>query len=429
MADAVPHYLDPALGSTPPRPPGFRVGEFPLQANAATLAFWTIGVSTRAIRQPFGTSMGEPLHYEYDLSPTNLLAIDCRGDPQNPDDRSVIQVAQDNPPQAGRVFTTWFWYDWTRGTPSSTAAYNRSLATKTANAYLGQQSRAGQERPVLAVSGLTANGGVTLSGFTDVVLAAPGSATKATLDAPLVAEDGSGPAPQPLRVPCWVGRWGHRGVAGQVLAGGSSSQNLGFVLKLRPLTLSFSEDAANLKIAFTAATAEYGCETYGHCAYTQAFVQEPATYLDPDFIQPGPPFPCKVYGDRCFKSIEQTASIQVFLTPLGDTWQVVVATHQIRQERTTGGGRYVLYGNFVPGFYTQQSNLTMAKLPDAVDATAIAFGTTTTITRTLFGGTATATIEIAVSATGTITLCEVRITRDVAVTNVGPGWHDVFRRL
>ena len=428
MVDAVPQYLDPALGATPPRPPGFRAGDYPQQANATGLVLWTVGVSTRAIRAPFGDAVGAPLHYEYDLCPTNLMAVDCRGDPENPDDRSVVQIAQNNPPQAGLVFPTWFWFDWVRSTASASAYYNKSLATKAPSAYVGQVVRAGVERPVLAVTTLASNGGAYHTGLTDVVLAAPGSATKATLDCPLVAEDGSAPAPQPLRVPCWVGRWGFRGVAGQVLAGGTPTQNLGFVLKLRPLTLSFTENAAALKIAFTAQTAEYGCEVYGACSYSMAYVQNAATYQTTDTAQPGPPYPCKAYGDRCWKNIDLGAYIQVFLTPMGDIWQAVVAISQLRAERQASG-RYVLYSNFSPGFYHQKTNLSLTKLADDVSATTVGIGTTTIVTRNLFGGEASLTVEIAVSATGKVTLCEARITRNASVTNLGPGWHDTFVKL
>mgnify|MGYP000061770550 CR=1 FL=1 len=429
MVDATPNYLDPGLGTVTARPSGLQAGDYPQQARAASLRFWTIGISTRAIRDPFGDSVGTPLHYEYDLCPTNLLAIDCRGDPENPDDRSVVQIAQNNPPQASRVFTTWFWHDWIRNTSSAVASWNRNLATKTANAYLGQQTRASSDRPVLGVSGLTANGGIAVSLLTSITLAAPGSATKTGLDCPLVSEDGSAAAPVPLRVPCWVGRWGFRGATGQVLSAGNTTQNLGFFLKIKPLALSFVEDAANLKIAFTAATAEYGCEVFGACAYTLAFVQNPATYQDPDFTQPGPIFPCKVYGDRCWRSSEQTAYAQVFLTPIGDAWQAVVTISQVMMNRTAAGGRYMISSNFVPAFYTQKGTVSQTKPADDVTATTIGFGTTTAISRGILAGSATLTVTITVSATGIVTLCEARITRNVAVTNLGPGWHDKFVKL
>jgi hypothetical protein len=429
MVDAVPQYLDPSLGSTVPRPPGFRAGEFPLQANANKLAFWTIGVSTRAIRPPFGTSVGEPLHYEYDLCPTNLVAIDCRGDPTAPDDRSVVQIAQDNPPQAGRVFPTWFWYDWMHSTASAAVAFNRSLATKSVNAYCGQQSRAGQERPVLGVTALTANGGSVLTLVADWTLAAPGSATKATLNCPLVAEDGSAAAPQPLRVPCWVGRWGFRGEAGQVLAGGTSSQNLGFVLKLRPLAASFVNEPANLRIAFTSTAAEYGCEVYGGCAYTLWQLDGPNTYLAPDFNQ-GAPWPCYTYSQlRCWMVAQLSAYTQIYLTPLGDAWQAVVAITQMTMRRTNNGQRYCWPGMHGTPYYNGIGSLTMQKPADQVSATPIAFGSTTTITRQLFSGEASLQVTITTSATGKITLCEARIVRGVTVGNLGAGWHDIFWKL
>ncbi len=429
MVDATPNYLDPGLGVLTTRPSGLQTGDYPKQSVATSFRLWTIGVSSRAIRDPFGESVGTPLHYEYDLCPTNVLAVDCRGDPENPDDRSVVQVAQDNPPQIGRVFTRWFWHDWLRCTASVTAAFNRSLATKSANAYLGQQNRAGSDRPVLAVTALASNGGVSLSGLTNLTLVAPGSATRAGQDCPLIAEDGTAAAPQSLRVPCWVGRYGFRGATSQVLAGGNTTQNLGYFLKIKPLALGFVEDAANLKIAFTAATAEYGCEVFGACAYTLVQIDAPVSYFDQDFNQPGPPWPCRFYGDRCFKSIDQTAYAQVFLTPLGDAWQAVVAIQQVRLQRTAGAGHFVLYSNFSPGFYTQRASLAMTKPADDVSATTIAFGTTTTITRAILAGAATLTVTITVSATGTVTLCEARIIRNVAVTNLGPGWHDKFVKL
>ena len=429
MTDAVPQFLDPSLGSTIPRPLGLRTGDFPAQASASAFRFWTIGISDRAIRSPFGDVIGAPLHYEYDLSPSNLLGIHCEGDPENPDDRSMVQVAQDNPPQANRVFTTWFWYDWLHGTPSAAVFWNRNLATKTANAYLGQQTRAGTERPVLAVSSLTSNGGISLSTLTDLTLVTPGSATKATLASPMLSEDGSAAAPLPLRVPCFVGRHGFRGAAGQVVASGSTALNLGFYLKLKPLALGFTENAPALKMEFTTQTAEYGCEVFGSLAYTMYFLTAPATYSDPDYNQPGPIYPCKVYGDRCWKTVEQTAAAQVFLSPLGDAWQAVVVVNQVVMTRTAEAGRYVLYSNFSPGFYTEKGTIQQTKPADDVSATIIAFGTTTTVTKSLFSGEANVTVEIAVSAIGKITKCEARINRNVSVGNLGPGWHDVFVKL
>ncbi len=429
MTDATPQFLDLGLGSTIPRPLGLRAGDFPQQANAAAFRFWTVGISDRAIRQPFGDSVGTPLHYEYDLSPSHVVGISCTGDPENPDDRSIVQSAQNNPPQVGRVFTTWWWFDWRHSTASGFAAWNCNLASRSVNAYLGQQTRGGTDRPVLAVTGLTANGGNSLSTLTDVTIQAPGNATKATVDSPLLAEDGSAAAPLPLRVPCWVGRYGFRGAVGQVLTAGSTSQNLGFFLKLKPLALGFSENAAALKLEFTAATAEYGCEVYGALGYTMWFMQNPATYLDPDYNQPGPIYPCRVYGQACWKSIEQTAYAQVFLTPIGDAWQAVVAIQQVIMNRTASGGRYIIYGNFVPGYYTEKGSITQTKPAGDVSATTIAFGTTTTVTRNLFSGEAALTVQITVSATGKITTCEARITRNVSVGNLGAGWHDKFARL
>ena len=428
MTDAVPQYLDPSLGATPPRPKGMAAGDYPQQVNAAGLALWTIGVSTRAIRQPFGDAVGAPLHYEYDLCPYALVAVNCPGDPENPDDRSVVQVAQNNPPQAGLVFPTLFWFDWVRNTASVSAYFNKSLATKTANAYLGQQARAGTTRPCLGVSGLSSNGGTYLTSLASITIAAPGSATVASLDCPLIAEDGSAAAPQPLRVPCWVGRWGFRGAVGQVLTGGTPTQNLGFFLKVKPLTFSFTEDAANLRIALTTGTAEYGCEVFGACGYTMVLVDGPVTYYDPDYNQASP-FPCKVYGQGCWKSREQTAYIQVFLTPLGDAWQAVVSLSQVLMTRTAGGGRYILYSNFSPGYYTEKGSVQQTKPAEDASATTIAFNTSTTVTKILFNGEATLNLQIAVSATGVVTTCEARITRNVSVTNLGPGWHDAFKKL
>ncbi len=426
MVDASPAYLDPALGSAMPRPPGLRVGSYPQQSDATTLRFWTIGISDRGIRQPFGDVVGAPLHYEYDLCPSNVVAIDCRGDPANADDRSVVQPAQNNPPVVGRVFTTLFWFDWRHTTLAP--AWNRNLATKSPNAYLGQQTRAGTDRPVLGVSALAANGGTATTALANLTLVTPGNATKAGLDAPLISEDGTSAAPVPMRVPCWIGRSGFRGQTGQVIAAGSTTQILGFFLKLKPLTLPFTENASALKIEFAAATAEHGCEAYGACAYTMALLEDPTTYFDPDFTKPAP-YPCKVYGTRVWKTREQTAYVEIFLTPLGDVWNAALTVHQVTMTRSSVGGRYVVYSNFSPNFHTEKGALQQTKPADQISTSPISFGGTTTITRNLFTGEATLTITITVSATGTVTTCEARITRNVVVSNLGAGWHDTFKKL
>ncbi|MBA3936255.1 MAG: hypothetical protein H0X38_02250 [Planctomycetes bacterium] len=428
MTDATPQFLDPRLGTALPRGRGMSSGTPPVQATASLVAYWTIGVSFRAIRQPFGDGVGAPLHYEYDLCSVNLVAIDCHGDPSAPDDRTVVQIAQDNPPQVGRVFTTWFGFDWLHSTAAVSAAFNRNLATKTANAYLGQQVRGGVERPCLAASLLTANGGTSFVAITTITLIAPGSATVPGFDSPLVAEDGSAPAPHPLTVPCWVGRYGFRGAAGQVLSG-TAGQSLGYFLKLKPQTLPFTENATALTVAFTAQTADFGCEASAAFVYTMALLDAPVSYFDMDTSRPAPPYPCQVHDQECWKSREQTAYVQVFCVPLGDTWQVVLSISQVLMTRSASAGRYVLYSNFFPSSYTEIGGWQQTKPAEDVSATAIAFGTTTTVTRPLFTGEASVVVTISVGPTGKVTQCDARIVRAVAVGNLGPGWHDVFHKL
>ena len=58
MTDATPQFLDPAFGSTLPRPPGLRAGDFPRQTAAATLRFWSIGASSRGLRLPIADTVG-----------------------------------------------------------------------------------------------------------------------------------------------------------------------------------------------------------------------------------------------------------------------------------------------------------------------------------------------------------------------------------
>lgn len=428
MTDATPQYLDPRLATALPRGRGMGTGTPTLQATAHLVAYWTIGVSFRAIRQPFGDVVGAPLHYEYDLCGVNLLAIDCQGDPSAPDDRSVVQIAQDNSPQVGRVFTTWFGFDWLHSTAAVSASFNRTLVTKTANAYLGQQVRGGQERPCVAASTLTANGGTGLTSLTAIILRAPGSATAPGFDCPLVAEDGSAGAPHPLAVPCWVGRFGFRGAAGQILSG-TAGQSLGYFLKLKPQTLPFTENAAALTIAFAAQSADFGCEASGAFVYTMALLDAPVPYLEMNTNLPAPPYPCQVHDQECWKSREQSAYVQVFCVPIGDAWQVILSISQVLMTRSAGGGRYVLYSNFFPSSYTEIGSWQQTKPAEDITATIIAYGTTTVVTRPLFSGEASVVVTIAVGPTGTVTQCEARILRAVAVSNLGPGWHDVFHKL
>jgi len=429
MTDATPQFLDPAFGSTLPRPPGLRAGDFPRQTAAATLRFWSIGASSRGLRLPIADTIGTPCHLDYDTDGAAVVAIDSRGDPEHPDDRSLIQICQDALPQVNRVFTTWFWCDWRHLLDAASASYNRGLGLKTGNAYLGQQTRQGVERPCLAINGANPNGGTAFSSLTNITLAAPGSATVPGYDCPFVTEDGTAPAPLPLRIPCWVGRTGFRGATGQVLAGGTTTQHFGPFLTLKPRTQALSENAASLRLELTAGVMDLGAEVFAAFGYTLAHLLPAATYLDQDFNQPGPIYPCHVYGDRCWRDLERTAYVQLFLTPLGDAWQAVVAIQQVQTQRTAGGGRFVLYSNFSPFFHTQAGSVTQTSPADDVSATPIAIGATTTVIRTLLNGAATLTITVVVSATGTVTRCEAAITRQVAVTNLGPGWHDSFYQL
>ena len=429
MTDAVPQFLDPALGATVSRPPGLRAGDFPRQTAAATLRFWSLGVSSRGLRLPVAESVGTPCHLDYDTNGIPLVAIDSRGDPEHPDDHSLIQFCQDALPQVNRVFTTWFWCDWRHLVDAVNASYNRGIGSRTGNAYLGQQTRQGVERPCLAITSASANGGTALTQLTNITLAAPGSASGPGYDCPLVSEAGTAPAPVPLRIPCWVGRTGFRGAAGQVLAGGASTQHFGPFLRLKPRTQALTENAPGLRLELTTGTMEVGAELFAAFGYTLAHLLPAVTYLAPDFDQPGPVFPCIAYGQRCWRDLERTAYMQLFLTPLGDAWQAVVAIQQVYSNRTAGGGRFVNYSNFNAIFHTQSAGVAQTSPADDVSATPIAIGATTTITRPLLQGAATLTITVTVSATGIVTRCEAAITRQVAVTNLGAGWHDTFYQL
>ncbi len=422
MPDAVGQYLDPALGSTVPRPAGFEPGAFPLQADAARLLAWTLGATGRAILLPFGEAVGEPMHYEYEAMTSWLAGVHCLGDPANPEDRSQVQAAMDNPPQFARVAARW-WWDWRRATLTS-QAWNRSLASRPANPYMGHQTRAGQERPVLAVSALTANGGVSLSSLTNLVLAAPGNATRADLDCPMIADDGSAAEPLPLRVPVWVGRQGFRGQTGQVLAGGSTTQHLGSHLKLRPGPLSFADDLANVRISLNAG-AELGGEGFAQLGYTMARLDGPFTFLRPD---PNPPYTaCTVYQDRLVRTVEQSAHIQVFATPLGDAWTVIVSNQRVRQVRSLSGRYFVYFSNFVPVYSPEINNLTQEAQPPIVQTQVLGLGSSAPLTIALWPE-ADLVVDLAVNATGSVS-GEVRINRKVSVPNLGAGWHDRLVRL
>jgi hypothetical protein len=428
MATLAPAFLDPAPGSTVPRPPCLRAGSYPLQGTADILRFWQVASLGREILEPFGESVGDYFQGTWYSRGYPVLAIDCRGDPNQPEDHAVVQIGSYPSLAPPDIFLPRFAFDWRHSTLGIQAAFNRTLLSRSANSYLGQVVR-DQERPAIAATSLSSNGGTTLANLTQITLVEPGNATKAGLDAPLVAEDGSGPDPVPLRIPAWVGRWGFRGAAGQVLAGGATNLSLGFSIKIKPLTLPFTEQAATQSVAFASATAEYGCESYALIGYTQVFLESPATYYDPDFTAPGPVYPCRVYGQYCWKTIEQTATAEVYLTPLGDSWQVVLAIQQIRMLRSASGGRYVWYSNFVATMGTERGSVDVQALPPDVTATPVACGATTTITRPLFSGEASLAVTLVVSATGQVTTAEARIQRNVPVSNLGPGWHDSFRKL
>ncbi len=385
-----------------------------------------MGSSSRGLRLPIADTVSTPCHLDYDTYGIPLVAIDSRGDPEHPDDRSLVQFCQDALPQVNRVFTTWFTCDWRHLRTAATVSYNRGVGFRTANTYLGQQTRQGVERPCAAITGTNDNGGSTLALLTNITLVAPGSATVPGYDCPFLNEAGTAAAPIPLRMPCWVGRTGFRGAAGQVLSGGAATQHFGPFLTVKPRTQVLTENAANLRLELTAGTIEVGAELFAACGYTLAHLLPAAPYLAPDYDQPGPVYPCLVYGDRCWRDFERTAYVQLFLTPLGDAWQAVVAIQQVQTQRTTSGGRFVLYSNFSAFFHTQSGGVTQNSPADDVSATPITLGATTTITRTLLSGAATLTITVTVSATGIVTRCEAAITRQVAVTNLGAGWHDSF---
>lgn len=422
MPDAAGQYLDPALGSTVPRPAGLESGAYPLQADAERLRAWTLGATSRTILPPFGEAVGEPLHYEYEAMATWLAGVHCLGDPANPDDRSQVQAAMDNPPQPGRVAARW-WWDWRRST-FTTQAWNRSLATRTANAYLGHQERGGSERPVLAVNSLSTNGGVSLSSLSNLVLAAPGNATRADLNCPLIADDGSAADPLPLRLPVWVGREGFRGEAGQALAAGSTSQHLGSHLKLRPGPLGFADDLANLRVTLNAG-AELGGEGFVQLGYTMVRLDGPFTFLRPD---PNPPYTaCVVYQDRLVKTLEQSAHIQVFVTPIGDSWTVIASVQRVQQVRSLSGRLFVYFSNFSPVYAAELSGLTQVDQPPIVQTRVLGLGASTPLTIALWPE-ADLVVDLVVSATGAVT-GEVRLARQVAVPNLGAGWHDRLVRL
>ena len=422
MPDAAGQYLDPTLGSTAPRPVGFEPGAFPLQADAARLLAWTLGATGRAISPPFGETVGEPLCYRYEIMTTWFAGVHCLGDPASPDDRSQVQAVMDNPPQPGRVADRW-WWDWRR-TTYTTQRWNQSLANRPSNPYLGHHSRAGDERPVLAVTTLTANGGLTLSNLTNLVLAAPGNATHPEVDCPLVADDGSAADPLPLRIPVWIGREGFRGETGQILAAGSTTQHLGSHLKIRPGPLTFADDLANLRLSLNAG-AEYGGEGFVQLGYTMARLDGPFTFLRSD---PNPPFTaCVPHQDRLITALEQSAHVQVFATPLGDAWTVIISVQRVRQVRSFTGRYFVTFSNFSPIYYPELADLQQVGQAPIVQTQVLGLGSSSPLTIALWPE-ADLVVDLAVNATGSVT-GEVRLVRKVSIPNLGAGWHDRLVRL
>lgn len=418
MATAKDKYLDPSLDSTAvPRPKGARPGEYPLQENAKAIGAWSTASYGRAPRTPFGETVGEPTVFEYDVVAQWMMGVHCLGDPRNPDDRSQVQASNVFPPSVDDAVARW-WVDWRRYSVAN--RWNQSrVNARPPDAYMGLYTKGGEERPMFGFSSFFTSPGILTSSLSDMVLAAPGNATRADLDCPFISDDGTTSDPLPLRVPVWVGRYLFKGFTGQVVSG-VTNQHFGNYLTLVPNGVTFSADNANRRAPFSG---EFGGEGGTRFAYALTQCVGPFSFYE--FTGPGEP--CGVHSEARLVGVEfRDAFIHVFVTPFGEDYAVFVMGSRGRRscELTSPFLGYTE----IPAF---SRIFRVGVTAEAVELDAGLFtffvlpgGGSIDETIPLWAE-AQLVVEAECSSTGEVT-GEARIEPLVGTVNSGPGWRDSF---
>jgi hypothetical protein len=282
---------------------------------------------------------------------------------------------------------------------------------------------AGEARMALAGS-ISSIGGGSSSNLLSWTLLSPGNATVVGRDAYVMSEDGSAPAPIQLRVPAYVGRRGFFGVTGQVLAPTVAGRPLSYgVLNLIPRNVAFSGDATNYRIYFGTNNAELGAISIGRINLTLEDVGAPVQPYGQILPYTDPPTCGSWTSPKCPCALSYGISIQVKLMPIGGTYYALIIVNTMQTSFALG--QMIGVDMWVSGFVvTQCSSVTNTVLPPVVQRTEVVMGATTvTPTISIAGGAASFAVTIVVSATGTVTSCEARVTPATAINNQGAGWH------
>jgi hypothetical protein len=288
------------------------------------------------------------------VTPYNMIAVDVRGDPDHIEDHTVVQRAMDNPPQVGRVWAGYLWYNWRL---RNGAYLNKCLTVNYFGGPMGPVTVGVETRQAWAGPVSGNNGSPTyLSGVT-WTLTAPGQATIVGRDCPLVSEDGSALAPKPLSVVCFLTRRGFFGAAGQVVTPSYTAYYAGVCnLVMLPPSFSTVNDLNACQIYLTSSTGDFGAESDYTAVWCMDLVSSPVTPSGPTSVYSWPA--CGAPTQQfCYILSSYAVNIHIKLLPIGTTYYTLIVLRTM-QTSFAGGGlvQTAWSGTIATSFVCDDSN-------------------------------------------------------------------------
>jgi len=377
--------------------------------------------------------------------------VDIHGGFTAVDDRCVAQASQDDPPQIGRVVTTYYWVDWLHknwDTYSSPKVPNVQLGWGTTRLGTTLQTRAAGSRPLYQPTWQFDYPQTEIYKLRNFELSAPGTMTHPSADAFMITEDGTATTSVPLSIPIWIGRSGFPGFTGMSFANavipygtdpvtgifrsGWQSRLVYYAhgVKYEPLPAVFTANTGARKMEVTTATTDMGFEAKCQCTYGLAH----QTGTGAGLYDPSADYPdntCFTYDTNyLIYGVDQrhVATIMAAVSPVGSAWQLTLSILSLAGSCSLGQRYWVSNGNFGLNPAMVVSGITLTPTMD-ISFTPVGFNTTTSVTKSICGGNAEVTVNIDVSATGQVTRCEVVCTPLVTIVTSGPGWYQNFGGL
>lgn len=378
-------------------------GTAPLASEKGEVKFAFLGMLKWWPRTTFDSDT--LLRMQYDVM-IGRMHYKITGPPDSPTDDSFVQWGITNPPTVGNVVPQYFYHDAlrSRGVPAT------NVFGTVINAIFPDLTRSSVTKRLAAAP--SSAGSDTYS--TPTILT-PGTVQWSPLT--IISEDGTTSTTHTPKLPTYVGTWGNLGIAGQALAGAGANLVLSRAVYITmPHWLTMALTSASRKVDVSDTLGYINVEKSIQVVYNMVHHTGLSNYNDNV---------CSFVLSTAFADIIQTAMIQVFLKPKSDGWYALVMFSTLRKDQTVGTHGAGGVGGSNP--------ITVSTVTTTVYSestwTKVLENTTTTITKTLFGGDATLTVTITVTATGQITKCEVKVTPNQTISTSLPGWADKFNSV